>query len=93
MASYQNSFNRGQVVNNMSRPMNIGSLGPGVSAAYRPRVRSPMGVPPRPVPILHGLPVVRSGVMIRQNAPVVNSSNFPMVRCSIHITTFEVKLL
>lgn len=78
MGSYQSSFNRGQMGNNLGRPsMNVASIMPGVSSAYRPRGRSPMAVPPRAAPV-HGAPIIRGGVMVRHNAPVLMSSNYPV---------------
>ncbi|XP_034839539.1 titin homolog [Maniola hyperantus] len=73
LGSYQNTFNKGQNVNNnFGRPVmnNFGS-----SSMYRPRGRSPMGVPTRPTPI-QGIPIIRSGIMGRHSNPVQMASNF-----------------
>lgn len=72
------SFNRGQMGNHLVRPpaMNVGNVLSGMSSAYRPRGRSPMAVPPRAAPV-HGAPILRGGVMIRHNAPMSMSSNYP----------------
>ncbi|XP_075990477.1 uncharacterized protein LOC142986109 [Anticarsia gemmatalis] len=82
MGSYQNSFNRGQMGNNLGRPaLNVASMMPGVSSSYRARGRSPMAVPPRAAPV-HGAPILRGGVMVRQNSPVVMSSNYTVANNS-----------
>lgn len=78
MGPYQNTFNRGQMGNNINRtPVNIGTMVPGVSVGYRPRGRSPMGITPRAPPV-HGIPIIRAGPINRHNSPVLMQSNFPV---------------
>ncbi|CAB3225690.1 unnamed protein product [Arctia plantaginis] len=92
MGSYQNSFNRGQMGNNLGRPpMNVTSIMPTMSS-YRPRGRSPMAVPPRAAPV-HGAPLIRGGVMVRHNAPALMSSNYPVannVKKSVHQPSISI---
>ncbi|XP_026758266.1 MATH and LRR domain-containing protein PFE0570w-like [Galleria mellonella] len=79
MSPYQNAFNRSQVGNNLRAPMNLPNLMAGVSTGYRPRGRSPMPVSPRATPV-HGVPIIRSGVVVRHNSPtsqsILMSSNY-----------------
>lgn len=77
MGSYQSSFNRSQMGNNLGRPINVATIMPGMSSTYRPRGRTPMSVPPRAAPV-HGAPIIRGGIMVRHNAPVLMSNNYPM---------------
>lgn len=71
MGSYHNTFHRGQVGNNLGRPP-IGNI--MASTSFRPRGRPPMGMPPRSTPV-QGIPILRSGVMVRHNTPLMVSPN------------------
>ncbi|PZC80011.1 hypothetical protein B5X24_HaOG215480 [Helicoverpa armigera] len=73
MGSYQNNLNRGHMGSSQGRQ--VASF--TVSASYRPRTRTPMSVAPRSLPV-HGVPILRSGVMVRHNAPSSLSSNYPV---------------
>ncbi|XP_047040404.1 uncharacterized protein LOC124644840 [Helicoverpa zea] len=73
MGSYQNNLNRGHMGSSQGRQ--VASF--TVSASYRPRTRTPMSVAPRSLPV-HGVPILRSGVMVRHNAPASLSSNYPV---------------
>lgn len=88
MGSYQNTFSRPGIVNNNQgrQSTSVSSIMPGGSASYRPRGRNTMSVPPRAMPV-HGVPILRGGVMVRHNAPVLMSSNYPVAVS----TTFSVK--
>lgn len=77
MGSYQSTFNRSNMHNSQGRQSsNMSNAMPGLSSSYRPRGRTPMSVPPRAMPV-HGVPILRGGVMVRHNAPVLMSSNYP----------------
>lgn len=82
MGSYHNTFHRGQVGNNLGRPP-IGNI--MASTSFRPRGRPPMGMPPRSTPV-QGIPILRSGVMVRHNtpSPVMVSPNYPLGGVSIY---------
>nr|XP_013189054.1 unnamed protein product [Amyelois transitella] len=71
MSPYQNAFNR-TIGNNIHRPpMNMGNMMAGVSSSFRPRGRSPLA--PGPRGNVHGIPILRGGVMIRNTPPVQNN--------------------
>ncbi|XP_030026775.2 MOG interacting and ectopic P-granules protein 1 [Manduca sexta] len=89
MNPYQSSFNRGNLGPNLSRPMTVANMLPGVSSAYRPRGRSPMAIPPRAAPV-HGTPIVRGGIMARHNSPVIPSSNYPTKQKVVHQPSISI---
>ncbi|XP_072930486.1 uncharacterized protein [Epargyreus clarus] len=75
MSPYQNSFQRGQVGNNVGRPP-ISNIIAGLSTSYRPRGRSPMTIVPRSTTV-QGTPILRGGVMIRHSNPSL-LNNYPI---------------
>ncbi|KAJ8737219.1 hypothetical protein PYW07_000490 [Mythimna separata] len=78
MGSYQNTFNRSSIGSSQGRQStSVSSIMPGVSSQYRPRGRAPMTMPARALPV-HGVPILRGGVMVRHNSPSLMSSNYPI---------------
>lgn len=83
LGSYQNTFNRNNVSNNVGRPSLYASNVAAGASTYRPRGRTPVHIPPRPVPI-QGSPTLPRGIMVRQSTPVLMPSNYSAVSF-IHI--------